>query len=376
MPVKVAFLAPTPPPVMGPSVATQIVLSEPPPPDLQLLHIDTADRRSLGTLGRVDLKNLWDAFSAYGRLFGTLVARHPHLVYIPVSQTTIGFLRDAGHIALARLFGRRVLLHLRGGYFRTWYEEECGRLMKAFVRFWLRRTHGVIVLGESLRALFQGLVPDERIHVVPNGDDYPELRGTERTYGGRRGLQVLFLGNLIPTKGPGDLLRAAPAVLRRHPATRFVFAGAWRDEAFRAWALRFVEEHGLGDRVAFVGPVDRARKVELLRESDLFAFPTYYRNEGHPWVIVEALAAGLPVVSTDHGCIRECVHDGRNGRLVAKRDPDALARAVSDLLDRPEDLERMARASRDLHEERFTRTRFREWLFAAMRRTASGEGER
>jgi glycosyltransferase involved in cell wall biosynthesis len=179
-----------------------------------------------------------------------------------------------------------------------------------------------------------------------------------------------LLGNLIPSKGPGDLLRAAPAVLQSHPRTRFVFAGAWRDAAFERWVDAFLDEHGLRDRVEFTGPVDRARKVELLREADLLVFPTYYKAEGHPWVIVEALAAGLPIVSTDRGCIRECV-DG-NGRLVPPRDADGLARVLTELLRQPAELERMAVASRDLHRRRFTRAHFRRGLFRAMR-AAGGE---
>ncbi|MHC4576181.1 MAG: glycosyltransferase family 4 protein [Planctomycetota bacterium] len=372
-PVRVAFLAPTPPPVMGPSVATEIVLGEPPPRDLELLHIDTADRRSLRTLGRLDLKNVWVALRTYARLFWMLATKRPRLVYIPLSQTTVGFLRDSVLILMARLFLRRSLLHLRGGYFRRWYDAECGRWMRAWVRWTLRRTDGVIVLGETLRPLFAGLLPPAAIHVVPNGNDYPELAACERRYVGRTDFRLLFLGNLIPGKGPGEVLLAAPRVLRAHPEVRFVFAGAARDPAFQRWARGFVAARGLSGRVEFTGPVDRARKLELLCAADLLVYPTHYRNEGHPWVIVEALAAGLPVVSTDRGCIRECVRD--NGRLVPQEDADAVAEALVDLLGRPAELERMAEASRALHAERFTRAHFRGRLFDAMRAAAGARRE-
>jgi glycosyltransferase involved in cell wall biosynthesis len=370
---RVAFLAPSPPPVMGPSIATQVVLSEPPPGDLELCHIDTADRRSLQTLGRVDLKNLWDAVHTYARLAWLLLRRRPQLVYVPISQTTLGYLRDSGLLLLARLFRRRTLLHLRGGYFRAWYERECGRCMQAWIRWTLRGAHGVIVLGETLRPLFDGLVPAAAIHVVPNGEDYPELAACRRQYAGRSDFTVLFLGNLIPSKGPGVLLRAIPAVLQKHPGARFVFAGAWRDPRFKQWAEAYLEEHALHDRVTFTGPVDRARKTALLRDADLLVFPTYYRNEGHPWVIVEALAAGLPIVSTDRGCIRESVNG--NGRLVPQEDADALAETLIELLGQPAELERMAAASRAVHARRFTRAHFRRRLFDAMR-AASGRARR
>ena len=67
------------------------------------------------------------------------------------------------------------------------------------------------------------------------------------------------------------------------------------------------------------GPVKGDKKFSILNEADIFVFPTYYRNEGHPWVTVEAMAAGLPVISTDHAAISESVHDGKNGYLVEKK---------------------------------------------------------
>jgi len=363
-PLGVAFLAPTPPPVMGPTIATEIVLRGPLPPDLRIHHIDTADRRGLETLGRVDLPNLWNAVRTAARLLWLLATRRPHLVYIPISQTRLGYLRDSGYLLLAWLFRRRIVVHLRGGDFGMFYGRG-GRLLRAWIRWTLRRVHGVIVLGECLKPMFTPFVPEERIHVVPNGEDFPEFDEVRRDYGARRAFHVAFLGNLIPVKGVDDLLRAVPDILARHPGTRFTFAGAWRDAEFRAWAERFVRERGLQGSVAFTGPVDRAGKAALLRDADLFVFPS--TREGHPWVIVEALAAGLPVVSCDAGCIRESVVDGRNGILVPMRDPAALARTVNGLLAEPRRLADMAAESRRQYLSHYTRDRFRSRLFEALR---------
>lgn len=368
-PLGIAFLAPTPPPVMGPSIATEIVLKGPLPRDLRIHHIDTADRRGLETLGRIDLANLWNAARTSARLVWTILARWPRVVYIPISQTRIGYLRDSVYLGIAWLFRRRIMLHLRGAAFGEFYGRS-GPLLRAWIRATLRRADGVIVLGESLRGLFEPFVPADRIHVVPNGEDFPEFEGIDRDYRARASFHVVYLGNLIPLKGVDDLLRAAPLVLARHPGTRFTFAGAWRSDEFRGWAEGFAKDRGLAG-VRFAGPVDRAAKTALLREADLFVFPS--TREGHPWVIVEALAAGLPIVSCDAGCIRESVLDGRNGRLVPMRDPETLARTINELLDDPERLGSMAAESRRHYLTRFTRNDFRHALFDAMR-GAGGAG--
>ena len=66
--------------------------------------------------------------------------------------------------------------------------------------------------------------------------------------------------------------------------------------------------------------------------ADIFIFPTYYRNEGHPWVIVEALAAGLPIISTDKGAIIESVIDGYNGYIVKPKSPNQITEKIIKLM--------------------------------------------
>jgi glycosyltransferase involved in cell wall biosynthesis len=98
-------------------------------------------------------------------------------------------------------------------------------------------------------------------------------------------------------------------------------------------------------------------KLELLRSADIFAFPTYYPPEGHPWAIVEAMAAGLPIVSTDQGAITESVVHGRNGLIVEKRNPATVAQAIVSLCHDRDARVRMAHTSRQLYEENFTEAR-------------------
>jgi glycosyltransferase involved in cell wall biosynthesis len=99
-------------------------------------------------------------------------------------------------------------------------------------------------------------------------------------------------------------------------------------------------------------------KARLLISSDIFVFPTCYPYEGHPFVILEAMAAGLPVISTDQGAIRETVLDGLTGFIVPHSDPRAIAEKILLLL-RDSDLRRrMGSASRDRFLRHFTLERW------------------
>jgi D-inositol-3-phosphate glycosyltransferase len=114
----------------------------------------------------------------------------------------------------------------------------------------------------------------------------------------------------------------------------------------------------LGGAVRFHGVVEGSVKLDLLRSADVLAFPSYYANEGHPYVVIEAMAAGLPVVATPHAGIAETVLDGETGLLVPPRQPAALADALRSLVTDPERRGRLGAAGRRRFEEKYS---FEEW---------------
>ena len=141
---------------------------------------------------------------------------------------------------------------------------------------------------------------------------------------------VLFLGVLIESKGFFDLLRAVPLVLARTNDVRFVFVG---DTSFpeAARAREWVHEHSLDPYVSFLGTKSGDEKTQVFLESDVFAFPTWYPLEGQPVAMIEAMAAGLPVVTTRHATIPDIL--GEDGALyVNKQDPADIAEKLLRLL--------------------------------------------
>lgn len=88
---------------------------------------------------------------------------------------------------------------------------------------------------------------------------------------------------------------------------------------------RFIAEHDLSGTVTLPGVVTGDDKLDLLLQSDAFVFPSQYPHEGHPMVILEAMAAAVPVITTDHAAIAETIREGQNGYLIPKGDARALA---------------------------------------------------
>ena len=347
---------------MGPSIATEIILKSKLSSEYDLIHLDTSDRRELTNLGKIDFWNIYLALKHYVQLFYLIAFKKPAIVYIPISQTTIGYLRDSGFILIAKAFRRKVVCHLRGGNFRNWY-DSAGKAVQRFVSL----VHGVvdaqIVLGESLRSLFYGLLPEERIFVVPNGGDY---RFGSQSISNEK-ITVLFLANFIRTKGVIDTLLASHLIQSNGCEVEYLFAGSWLEKDTQEEFERLL----LNKPDVSVGVIEKVhgqQKIRLLSDADIFVFPTYYPPEGHPWVIIEAMAAGLPIITTNQGAIPESVIDGVNGFLVEKKSPEAIAEKI-ELLVRDKYLRmRMGGASRQRYLEEFTEDRMAEKMITVFRK--------
>ncbi len=223
----------------------------------------------------------------------------------------------------------------------------------------LKLVDGVMVLDPSLRWIFQGLVPPEKIFVLANG--VPEVftaaeirQATARRQGGGK-LRVTYLSNLIPGKGFDTFLEAAAILNQTGSRGDFLFnlAGAAPDEETAQRLSSFVRRHRLEDSVFILGKVLDQAKWSLLLDSDIFVLPTAL-CEGQPWAIIEALAAGLPVISTPKGSIPSMVREGTNGFVVPANEPHELAQRLRLLKANPALRLSMGQASRDLYLANYT----------------------
>jgi len=353
---KIIILGSIPPPYIGPNVATKIILNSELKKKFNLIHLDTSDHRDLSALGAIDFINLYLALKHYSFLIWMIITRRPGVVYIPLSQTTLGYLRDGGFILISKLFRRKVICHLRGGNFKNWFNST-NVVMRSFVRIVHSLVDGQIVLGEKLKHLFYGIISDKKIHVVPNGGNFDiNYKGGVKTR-----LTILYLANFDRTKGILDTLNATPEVYRFCEEVEFIFAGDFIHKDVKQEVDLFLKGYR-NIPIKFEGPVYGEKKDNILASSDIFVFPTYYPPEGHPWVILEAMAAGLPIITTDQGAITESVIDGVNGFIVEKRNPEQIAEKIKLLIENPQLRQRMGRESRRLYLENFTEKKMVERL--------------
>ena len=342
---RLIVVGPVPPPIHGVTVSTSLVLENPVLREhFDVEHFDTSDHRSGRNVGTWEWKNVWLGLFAVARLARSLRGDRG-IVYLPLSQSPPGFLRDSLFIHAAHAFGWRVAGHLRGSDFRSFYTSSPS-LWRRWMRLTLRRIDSVGVMGSSLCWVFHGLVPPDRITVVANGTPEPARAGVMRDPE-----HVLFLSNLRQRKGVVQAVDAALLVLARRPTARFTFAGEWESEELeRELRARVAPSRA---SIVFSPPVQGAEKDKLLASSSVLLFPPA-EPEGHPRVVLEALAAGVPVVTTDRGAIRETVVDGESGYVLADPVPGVLADRIDTILSDDELRGRLGRAARQRHLDLFT----------------------
>lgn len=190
--------------------------------------------------------------------------------------------------------------------------------------------------ARELGELVSRFRPKCRAVGIPNGIDIdrftvgPAVSSPLRTHASDASHVVLAVGHLSEVKGYSTFLRAAGLVLSSYPGCQFWLLGDETTE--RGARKRFealVEEIGIRDRVEFLGW--RSDVPDVLQASDVVALPSL--QEGLPLALLEAMSCGRPVVATPVGGVMEALKDGHTGFLIPRNEPQALAKAICELLD-------------------------------------------
>ena len=217
----------------------------------------------------------------------------------------------------------------------------------------LRRTARVIAVSqavaESLRS--QSIFAANKVITIQNGIDLAKFEGAHAPRATPK-LRVGTAGHLAPIKGHEDFVRAAAVVIQNRPDIEFIIAGEDKSQTHenRAALKTLIDELRVDDHVKLIGWVDDMRS--FLSTIDLFVSAA--RSEPFGLAIVEAMAAGVPVVATASEGAREIIDDETSGRLVPIGDIASLARSIEELLNDEAARGRLAENARAIARERFS----------------------
>ena len=327
----------TPPPYHGQAVVTGMLFDHN-WCDLRVERLRMAYSDSIDAVGRASFGKIIHLFSLILQTWIMVFTKRPKILYyLPASANKAPVIRD--------------VIYLTGGL--PEYLESAGVLGRIAKRLYAKADVSIEICktkhspGEMFKA--------RQTVYVPNGLDV-ELKSRGRAIDGR--LRVMFLGALNEGKGVMDAIRAAKILKNRGLEVEFQMVGAWASEKFKVEAMALVAAEDLGEVVYFSGVLKGDDKWQAYADAGVFFFPSHYQSENFPLVLIEAMAFGLPVVSTNWRGIPQLVGESDAAILCDINAPEEYAAALEELAKHTEKRKQMGQAARAHYEARYTRERF------------------
>lgn len=334
--MKIAMIGPFPPPIHGMSLANKMLFD-----GLKKVHsvyvMNTDSKRvqeieNLSEQGKISFSKTFSSLAqVITGVCRILFKGKLDAIYITPGQSTAGYLKYTPFMWAARIRKIPYFIHIHGGYFRTMYNGLRGWKKRIIDRN-LKELAGAIVLGPSLRFMFKGIVSDEKIFVCENGVE-DEIFATEKEikqkierYRIDDTIRIIYLSNLMESKGILDLFEAVKVLRKQGKKVHLDVAGAI-EPAIEDRVKAFLKE--LGESVTYYGVVKGKKKKELLLNNYIFCLPSKHPyGEGQPISILEAMANGCVVITTDHGGIRDIVNE-EYGVFVEKQNPESIVEVIN-----------------------------------------------
>jgi glycosyltransferase involved in cell wall biosynthesis len=345
----------TPPPWHGQAVATQLLFDHE-WPGFQVCRVRMAFSEEMEEIGRVQIRKILHVFEIWKAISdATGCNRDGILIYPPASPNWTPVLRDLILLPwIRRRFGKVIYIYHAGGV-GEWFTKSR-----------LRRWVGRLAYGRSdlnLEVAREAPSPHEVLRArrwawTPYGVNVPAL--LEKTSKGDGATVVLFVGSLQEGKGVLEIIRTA-AILKaggREADFRFRLVGKWFSMEFEEQARRLVAELGIEAMMEFPGQLTGTEKWQAYRGANLFLFPTHYESEAFPLVLIEALACGLPVITTRWRGIPDLVAGCEAATLCGIHSPEEYADAIELWRSNLKSSDGSAVLARSFYEERYKPEQF------------------
>ncbi|KJE34429.1 hypothetical protein UF64_15270 [Thalassospira sp. HJ] len=346
---KIIAMVQLPPPMHGAAKMNQFAI-EALAKDFDLHVIEMRFVRTLSDVNRFSLRKVGLGLWLLIRL--TWALPQANALYICFAPTGFAYYRDCLYMLMARMFRVTAVLHLHGRGLPNMRRSKWSALFQKLVF----KNQTVILLGESLCSEIDGLnCKSAIIRNCLNDEDFRTL--PIKPWTPHDPVRLLWLSNLFHAKGIETLLAACAILRGRDIVFTLNIAGAAGDVNDVDLDL-MLGRYQVKTATNCLGPVSESQKRVVFEEADLFIFPSHYANEAQPLVVLEAMAANVPVITSDIATLPEFVRDGETGQLCSPKDPEGLANAIIEAINSPDETTRMRDAAYLMCQEDFSNAQF------------------
>lgn len=314
--MRILILGPFPPPLFGVSLSNFVLKNGLIKKGFKVDIVDTAGGEKIDSeVGAWDVRKL-SFIKSYFSLYKVLKA---DIIYCTTGQTFFGIIKYAPFVVLSRVLGKKVVVHVKGGFIKQSY-EQMSTFKKRISKFVLSSYTGGIVLSESLRNLLEGFLAKDKIFIqhnfiqdsliIPKQDVLKQKKHDK--------LRIIYLSNLMKEKGIVELLDTLEKLnANKIPFEAKIAGHIPKDGQDVLERLKKIEN------LEYLGVVEKESKTNLLSWGNVFCLPTYYTMEGQPISIIEAMGFGNTILTTKHAGIPDICSD-KNGVFVSKRDASSI----------------------------------------------------
>lgn len=254
-------------------------------------------------------------------------------IYFLGSRSKFGFLRQLPFVSIAILKRIKLINHLHGADFKEFYKNS--GFLRGIIKWAYKNVDTSIVLLEEMKDQFKAF-PNMKLEVVPNAVS-KELENLDISFPKEK--RILFLSNIMASKGIIEFLNASKKLLKENNSIRIDIAGDFISDNYlpknqikkKFLDLFEVLKNDFPERIFYHGPVFGIKKVDLLRSSSIFILPSYYPTEAFPISIIEAMATGNAIITTEHNYLDKIVSK-KNGIIIEPKNYKEIFNSVITLL--------------------------------------------
>jgi glycosyltransferase involved in cell wall biosynthesis len=320
---KIIIIGPFPPPINGCSFANKILYENLIRQNIDCVVIDTSANKHISSKQGTSFsfKKAFDFGKIYSKIFS--IKRGIQVVYFTPGQTFFGLLKYAPFMLVCILKNIPYIIHVHGNYLGKEYRLLIGIKKKIF-GYLISNAAAGIVLSDSLKANLTDLLPLKDIYVVENFVENTLFQNNIQK--NKDKLRILYLSNLMEEKGILQLLGACEKI--KSEGINFELKLAGNIESSIEQQVKKVI--GKIPEINYVGVVSGDAKKQLFLDANIFALPTYYTMEGQPISLLEGMATGNIILTTNHAGITDIVHP-ENGVFVEKKSVESIAESLRNI---------------------------------------------
>jgi glycosyltransferase involved in cell wall biosynthesis len=332
---KILFLSVLPPPFYGSAMSSLTcleVLQQ--DKELEVFNIKTNFSKKFDDVGKMSLTKIGGFFLILNKIIFNSIKHKPDLAYIMPATAGFAFFRDFAFAFILKLMKKNIIYHLRTQI----TDEDKKNRLKNYILKKAFKNCKVIVLGKELKNNILPYFNENDIFILPNAilrtitdEMYKKIEETRLS---GSGLRLVFISNMMKPKGWPLTIEAANILNKLNVDFSLTFAGSWPSDKEKNEFFDLVTKYKLNDKISYAGYINTNEKNKLLANSDILVFPTEYKFEALPRVIIEAFEYGLPVITTRYGSIPDMVIHNKTGFLLSGNSAKEIAGHIAALSDK------------------------------------------